>query len=99
RSNPTYNIACGPPFVYRGRVEFPSTGGPLSSDSVAPVSSGYERSLRPCLEPASAPRSAGGHSETSSEELPVQGIDVVDEPLDPVARNDVVAAGATQRRA
>ena len=39
---------------------------PAAASSVAPVSSGYERALRPCREPASAPHRRVSHSEPSS---------------------------------
>ena len=46
--------AMGLPSSCRGRAEFPSAGGPLSSDSVAPICR-YGHSLRPCLAPPIAP--------------------------------------------
>ena len=45
--------------------------GPWTASSVAPVSCGYERALRPCHEPAIAPRQRVSHSETSSEPIRV----------------------------
>jgi hypothetical protein len=42
----------------------------LAASSVAPVASGYERSLRPCLALADRTRTAKRHSETSSKSRP-----------------------------
>src|SRR5919198_497302 len=39
--------------------------GPWTASSVAPVPSGYGRALRPCHEPAIAPRQRVSHSEPS----------------------------------
>src|SRR5919197_1768805 len=39
---------------------------PAAASSVAPVSSGYARALRPCREPASAPHRRVSHSEPTS---------------------------------